>query len=177
MRALLVSCLAFLCCQSIGAPGTFAQAKQAAFDSSPTALLNHLAGRWAGDGTIKWFDGQLDPYKCVMTFFVQDAGTRARQNFRCHGKSDYIGDGNAVRFELSIDWRLQGDKVTGNWHERVYEFRGTAQGHIKGNQVLANIDGDVASAEVTMTVGECEARVVMQFREGIERLDATGRKC
>ncbi len=177
MRLLLISCLGLLCFHTpVGTTYALGQEKQAAFDSSPAALFNHLAGRWGGSGTIKWFSGHLEPFKCVTTFFVQGGGNRATQNFRCNGKTNHV-DGSALRFELSLDWSLQGDRLTGTWHERIYEVRGTASGRVKGNQIIADIHSEVATAKLSLTVEGCEVRAVMHFSKEIERLDASGRKC
>lgn len=176
MRALLI-CLGLLCLHlPLATSPALAQTKPAAFES-PAALFNHLAGRWGGTGTIKWRSGQLEPFKCVTTFFVKDGGSKATQNFRCNGTSEYIGDGKAMRLDLTLDWTLQGDKLTAVWHERIYEIRGTATGHVKGNQIVADILSDVATAKITLTVDGCEARAVMHFSQEVDRLDASGRKC
>ncbi|KAB2916656.1 MAG: hypothetical protein F9K29_11265 [Hyphomicrobiaceae bacterium] len=177
MRTLLILCLGILCFHtSVGTTSAFAQERQAAFDSSPTALFKHLAGRWGGSGTIKWFNGAVEPFKCVTTFFIQDGAGRATQNFRCNGEKNHV-DGSALRIELSLDWILQGERLTGTWHERIYEVRGTASGQVKGNQIVADIQSEVATAKLSLTVHACEVRAVMHFNKEIERLDASGRKC
>jgi hypothetical protein len=160
----------------LGSSG-YAAIESAAFAGSPNALLKHLAGRWAGAGSILYKNGRSDAFKCVSTFFVNAAGTQMQQNFRCRPQSAGLSAEPGNTLEVKVEWTLEGAALKGTWRETTYELRGSASGEIDGSTIKARLAHDLIDAALSLEVGQCEAVAIVTFSREIERLEATSRKC
>jgi hypothetical protein len=130
-----------------------------------------LGGRWAGMGTMVPATGPSEDFKCVITYFPSDDGTRVKQNLRCNGPSQ--------RFDAATQLELQGSEISGNWQENIYSLNGTVNGAITSEGFIVQLSGQFFEAKMTVVSSRCEqsVTVVPERATQMKELAATLRKC
>jgi hypothetical protein len=130
-----------------------------------------LAGRWAGVGTMIPASGPSETFRCVVTYFPTENGSRLRQNLRCKSAS-YQFDGSA---QLQID----AGKVTGHWQDKVNSLNGTVTGNITADGFHILLSGDLFDAKMTVVNSPCRQSVTIVPEEGtpLKKLSAVLKKC
>jgi hypothetical protein len=130
-----------------------------------------LAGRWAGHGTIIPAFGPSEDFKCVITYFPNDEGTRVRQNLRCNGAS--------LRFDAATHLEIEGAQITGHWMDNIYSLTGTVSGAVTGEGFVIVLSGEFFNATMTVVSSGCEqsVTVVPARAEQMREIAAVLRKC
>ncbi|MEZ5774177.1 MAG: hypothetical protein R3D33_05580 [Hyphomicrobiaceae bacterium] len=128
-----------------------------------------LAGRWAGEGSVRYTSGRTDPFKCVVTYFTDESASKVRQNLRCNN-----GD---MQIQLKSDWQVDGSSITGTWQETKYDLSGTLMGHVASDGVSLYAENEFASAAIYVRTSGCEQSVTMTFSKQVEELTARLRRC
>src|SRR2546423_3776312 len=81
-----------------------------------------LAGRWAGAGTMVPASGPSETFRCVVTYFPTQDGSRVRQNMRCKSAT--------YQFDGATHLQIIAGKVSGRWQDNVNSLDGTVSGAI-----------------------------------------------
>lgn len=132
-----------------------------------------LGGRWAGIGTVVPVSGPSEEFKCVITYFPSDDGTRVRQNMRCRGSSN--------KFDAATNLVIQGGAITGSWQENTYSLTGTVSGAMTREGFNIQLSGDFFAARMVVVSSGCEQSVTVTpdaRRSGtMKEMAARLRKC
>jgi hypothetical protein len=148
---------------------TFAAAPEPA--APPTHTINDLAGRWAGTGTIKFTNGQSQPYKCTVTYFVTGNGVGVKQTLRCQTQDDN-------KLEIASTMQVSAGAINGTWEENQHAMSGTVRGKVTptGYQALAQNQFFQAAFEINQ-VSPCEQQVTIRPSRDVALISARLRKC
>jgi hypothetical protein len=143
---------------------------QAALAQDANTILA-LAGRWAGDGTLTPASGPAEPFKCVITYFPSEDGSRVRQNLRCKN--------TGFEFDGSAHLQISEGKVSGRWQDNVYSLDGTVKGSVKADGFDIALSGKFFAAQMSVTSSACQQSVTIVPEAGgpLKRLAANLRKC
>jgi hypothetical protein len=138
--------------------------------NEPNAILS-LAGRWAGKGTMIPASGPSETFRCVVTYFPSEDGSRLRQNLRCKSAS--------YQFDGATHLRIAAGRVTGRWEEKVNSLDGTVSGTITPDGFLIFLSGKFFDAKMTVESSPCQQSVTIIPEEGnpIKKLSAVLKKC
>jgi len=115
------------------------------------SVLQDIAGRWSGWGTINLAGGNREQVKCVATYFVEDGGKGLKQNLRCASSS--------YKIDASSQLVLNGAQVSGTWNETTYSKSGAVTGHMNGSGFNLAIKGDAFSAAMNIAGSNCKQSV------------------
>lgn len=146
----------------------------AAVDSAAT--VKTLVGWWAGRGTATWDNGQVDKFQCRMTHRAE-GGTRLKQTVRCNGNTkQFNNSGETVRIEVTADFKINGDTITGTWREQTFNEGGSIRGRFtdKGLELVA--EHQWGNASVKAVIDGCKMTVVGFPSKHVKRLNASFRK-
>ena len=137
--------------------------------SPDTNHIQGLAGRWTGTGLVQWRNGSSEPYKCVVTYFLDSTGANVKQNLRCSGESG--------KLELATNMLVTGESITGTWEERNSAMKGNVKGRVTtdGFEALAHNAHFNAKFEIAMISG-CEQTVTITPSRQIQTITATLKK-
>jgi len=132
-------------------------------------LVTSLIGRWAGNGDAQFKDGKHEPFKCVVTYFTDRAGSKVKQTIRC----------NSERLDLQVesDWQVSEGSITGTWHETKYELKGTLLGSLDPEGYNLYAENEFANATISVRTSSCQQDVVMKFSKEVDLLTAQLKKC
>ncbi len=135
------------------------------------ATVAGLAGRWAGDGRIIPASGASEDFKCVITYFPSDDGSRVRQNLRCKGLS--------YAFDAATNMEIDGAKITGRWSDNIYSLNGTVSGALTNDGFSVQLSGQFFEARMTVVSTRCEqlVTVIPDQATQMKELSAVLRKC
>jgi hypothetical protein len=130
-----------------------------------------LGGRWAGMGTIVPASGPSEDFKCVITYFPSEDGTRVRQNLRCQGVNH--------RFDAATHLQIDGSEITGRWKENIHSLTGTVSGAVTQEGFIIQLSGDFFEAKMTVVSSRCEqsVTVIPDRATQMKELAARLRKC
>jgi hypothetical protein len=130
-----------------------------------------LGGRWAGMGTIVPTSGPSEEFKCVITYFPSEDGTRMRQKLRCNGPNQ--------KFDASTDLQIKGSEITGRWEENIYSLTGTVSGAATSEGFIIVLSGQFFEAKMTVVSSNCEQSVTLipERASSMKELAARLRKC
>ena len=133
--------------------------------------ISDLAGRWAGSGTVQWKNGNEQPYKCTVTYFLGDNATRVKQTLRCQSPDEN-------KLEIATLMQVSGETITGTWEERLSSMTGTVKGRVTANgyEALAHNQFFNAAFEIEMA-SACEQQVTIRPSRDIAIIKANLRKC
>ena len=139
--------------------------------AAPQTAITDLAGRWAGAGTVRWKNGNEQPYKCIVTYFLGDNATRVKQTMRCSSADD-------VKLEIATLLQVSGETITGTWEDRSGSLNGTITGKVRPNgyEALAQHRLFNAAFEIEMPTA-CEQQVTIRPSREISVITANLRKC
>ena len=130
-----------------------------------------FSGRWAGMGTIVPATGPSEDFKCVVTYFPSNDGSRVRQNFRCRSENH--------KFDVAALLEIQGGEITGSWQENTYALNGKVNGSATNEGFVVLLSGEFFQGKMTVISSQCEQSVTLvpvrvdQMKELAARL----RKC
>lgn len=151
---------------------TPAAATPAPLAAAPAQVTNPvlgLRGRWAGNGQVVLENGQVEAFKCVVTYLTDEAGTRVRHALRCKNEGKMI--------ELKSNWTVEGTAINGTWKETKYEIDGTLTGSIAPEALNIYAEGTHASAAIEVKTSACAQDVRITFSREIRELTAGLKKC
>lgn len=133
--------------------------------------ISDLAGRWAGSGTVRWKNGNEQPYKCTVTYFLGDNATRVKQTLRCQSPDEN-------KLEIATLMQVSGETITGTWEERLSSMTGTVKGRVTANgyEALAHNQFFNAAFEIEMA-NACEQLVTIRPSRDIAIIKANLKKC
>jgi hypothetical protein len=139
--------------------------------AEPSHSISNLSGRWAGSGTVEWKNGKSEPYKCVVTYFLGENGTRVRQNLRCQTN-------DASKLDIATQMQVANGAITGTWEERQYSMTGSVSGKVTANGYEAFAQNQFFNArfEIAMA-GNCEQQITIRPNRDIALIKATLKKC
>ena len=139
--------------------------------ATPTSgeLVTSLIGRWAGNGDAQFKDGKHEPFKCVVVYLTDHAGSKVKQTIRC----------NSERLDLQVesDWQVSEGSITGTWHETKYELKGTLLGSLDPEGYNLYAENEFANATISVRTSSCQQDVVMKFSKEVDLLTAQLKKC
>jgi hypothetical protein len=118
--------------------------------------LTDLPGRWSGRGSIKMSNGNSEQLKCVATYFVAGGGSSLQQNLRCASMS--------YKIDSRASLQVNGGRVSGERHEKLYSVDGSVAGRITGNGFNLAIQGGNFSAEMSVTASMCKQSLTITPR-------------
>ncbi|MCB1519682.1 MAG: hypothetical protein KDJ37_03795 [Hyphomicrobiaceae bacterium] len=113
--------------------------------------LGNLPGRWSGWGAIVHDSGKSEQVKCIVTYFVREAGVRIEQNLRCASAS--------YRIDSSAQLTVAGSLVTGRWEERTNSTSGQVSGRVTGTGFNLSIQGDGFTAVMAVSTTACKQSI------------------
>ena len=133
--------------------------------------ISDLAGRWAGAGTVQWKNGNTQPYKCVVTYFLGDNATRVKQTLRCQSPDEN-------KLEIATLMQVSGENITGTWEERLSAMTGTVKGKVTANGYEAFAQNQFFNAAFEIAIASaCEQQVVIRPSRDIALITANLKKC
>jgi hypothetical protein len=91
-------------------------------------LFSHLAGSWAGNGTISFNSGTRERIRCRAQYAPGDGGATVRLELRCASDS--------YKFELQSNLVANGTSISGTWGESTRNVFGI----VTGNGTSGRID-------------------------------------
>ena len=117
------------------APTIGAQAQRAA------AGFDGMAGRWAGEGTIRTSNGGSERIRCRATYQAY-AENGLRQELLCASDS--------YKFEVRSDLVQKGSAISGLWTETSRNLSGNVTGQANGNTIQARVQGGAFAAQLSV---------------------------
>jgi hypothetical protein len=119
-------------------------------------LFDSLQGSWAGQGQIRYDDGQSEGIRCNA--YYTGGGEKLRMAIRCRSATTEV----EIRGELTA----QGDKLMGTWEERTFNASGEASGRLAGDKMSLSVTG--GGFKGAMSVASAGAKQVVTIStEGI----------
>lgn len=130
-----------------------------------------LAGRWAGEGTMVPASGPNESFRCVITYFPSDDGSRVKQNLRCNGPNN--------KFDAATHLQIEGAQVTGRWTDNVYSLTGSVTGLVTKDGFDIQLTGQFFDAKMTVVSTPCQQSVTVKpdRADYMRELAAVLRKC
>jgi|GEM_PF-2886735 len=138
----------------------------------PADPIEVLAGRWSGEGTMVPLRGRNEPFRCIITYAVEDDASRVRQHLRCQGDS--------TRFDAVTRFIIDDDnRVTGVWADNIYSIGGTLAGKVTDKGFDIRLYSTFFQAKMTVASTACEqsVKVVPETRVSMKELTAALKKC
>ena len=131
--------------------------------------IHSLAGRWTGTGLVQWKNGSQEPYNCIVTYFLDEAGARVKQNLRCSGQSG--------KLDLAALMLVNGEAITGTWEERTSLMRGDVKGRVTSDGFEATAQNSHFNARFEIAMQSlCEQTVIITPSRQIQQITATLKK-
>mgnify|MGYP001296137540 CR=1 FL=1 len=130
-----------------------------------------LQGRWTGEGTLKPEGAPQEKFKCVATYFPAKLGHEVKQNLRCQSHS--------YKFDIASLFEIDGEKVSGTWREKTYEFEGAIDGVVKKDRYDVRLSGDFFEADMVIEGTACQQMLTVTPTPDmhIEYMTAFLKKC
>jgi hypothetical protein len=159
--------LSWIVCASVLGTGTLGQIVEA---QEGTSILS-LSGRWAGGGTMIPASGPSERFRCVVTYFPSENGSRLKQNLRCKSAS--------YQFEGATQLQITAGKVTGRWVDNINSLNGAVSGTVTSNGFDILLSGKLFNAKMHVASLPCQQSVTIVPEQGtpIKKLSAVLRKC
>ena len=133
------------------------------------ALIEDLAGRWAGSGTATYPGGRTEALKCVAVYQRAQAPGEMREVIRCRGAE--------MQLKLGGVWAVKDGTISGSWTEETYSL----SGRLHGVQVPSGFDfkatSTFADASVSVRMAGCKQEITMAFSQQVDKLSMLLRKC
>lgn len=121
--------------------------------SAMPALVEQLAGRWSGWGSVTLSGGQTESVKCVATYTASKDSDGLEQVLRCASAS--------YRIDATTQLVFDGTAVTGFWNERANATNGRISGQATAAGFNLAIDGQTFSANVVLTASACRHAIAI----------------
>jgi hypothetical protein len=133
--------------------------------------ITNLAGRWAGEGTMTPPSGPNESFRCVITYFPSQDGSRVKQNLRCNGPTN--------KFDAATHLQIDGAQVSGRWTDNVYSLTGSVTGQVTKDGFDIQLTGQFFDAKMTVVSTPCEQSVTVTpgRADYMRELAAVLRKC
>ena len=124
----------------------------AAVDVSP---LEHLEGRWVGEGRLGVRGNTTEQVKCRVTYVYARDGDQLKQSIRC------ASAGGNVEVQ-SVVSHLAG-KLTGSWKELVRNMSGELAGTATPRGFKVSVRGDSLNANMDIILRDSKQLIEIQF--------------
>jgi hypothetical protein len=146
---------AFLLAAALAAAGAVGAAAAQPFEK--------LAGLWAGDGTLVPGSGPKEPFRCNVTYAVEEGTARIRQHLRCQSGS------TQTRFDAVTRLDVDGRQVTGVWADNIYSLSGTVKGKVTDKGFDVWLLSTFFQARMIVATSACEQSVRL-LPEGVDSM-------
>jgi len=133
--------------------------------------LAHLAGRWVGNAVMTTSSGPSS-FKCVVTYFPLKGGPGLQQNLRCDNGADF-------KLHAATDLTVDGNKVSGVWHDKINELEGTVAGNVTAQGFEVELGGQFFQAKMAVAGQGCDqsVKVLPKSSQMFQELAANLKKC
>lgn len=133
--------------------------------------IGKLAGRWSGEGVMTLASGPRESFKCVVTYFPSEDGSRVKQNLRCKGAS--------YNFDAATHLQIAQGRVTGLWEDKVYSLGGSVNGTVTQDGFDVTLSGRFFEAKMTVVSSPCQQSVTITpaGSSDMKQLAAVLKKC
>lgn len=141
--------------------------------AAPIDPLSSLAGRWVGTATMISDSGPASNFKCVVTYIPRkDVKGGMRQTLRCEDDANF-------KVHAATDLASDGQKITGEWQDKINEIGGTVAGTVTPTGFEVQLSGEFFAAHMAVTGRGCDQSVKLMPQDpGVFReLTATLKKC
>src|SRR5262249_52932509 len=120
------------------------------------SLFDSLQGSWAGQGQIRYDDGQSEGIRCNA--YYTGGGEKLRLAIRCRSATTEV----EIRGQLTAE----GEKLTGTWEERTFNASGEASGRVVADKMSLSVTGGGFKGAMSVSYGSAK-QVVTISTEGI----------
>jgi len=103
--------------------------------------FTHLAGAWAGSGTIELSTAH-EPIRCRAAYDVLEDRHNLQLNIRCASDS--------YNFDLRASATYSGGAISGSWSESTRNAAGTISGKAEGDRIQVVATSPLFTAELTL---------------------------
>jgi len=140
--------------------------------AAPIDPLAGLAGRWVGMARMTSASGSASNFKCVVTYIPRRDVPGMRQTLRCD-------DGASFKLHAATDLALAGEKLTGNWQDKINDIGGTVDGTVTPTGFDVQLSGQFFAAHMAVAGQGCDqsVRVMPQNSDVFIELAANLKKC
>lgn len=115
--------------------------------------LQHLKGRWVGEGMAELVNGRQEPFKCVATYFQNDQGSELKHNLRCESPN--------VKMAVTALMQISGGTIAGTWQEKQFEIEGRVNGNVTPDGIRMVIGHQSREATMDLKATQCEQQFVV----------------
>jgi hypothetical protein len=126
----------------------------ASIANSPSSL-EHLAGRWTGDGRLGFKDGKAETVSCRATYVTAEATAELKQTIRCASASGKI--------EVKSSVTEKNGALTGTWTELIYNMSGELTGQVTPRGLRVAVKGPDLDANMDVIVKDTKQVIEIQF--------------
>lgn len=132
--------------------------------------MQHLAGRWLGEGSLIPVRGPNLPFTCVVTYIPADGGAM-RQTLRCKSA--------AYKLETATLLQIEGTRVSGTWEDKTNALDGSVSGIVTADGFDVFLSGRFFQAWMKVAGSGCKQLVTVrpEKAEYIRELTASLKKC
>ena len=109
--------------------------------SRAQSAFAHLAGAWAGSGSIELSTAR-EPIRCRASYDVLEDRHNLQLNIRCASDS--------YNFDLRASATYSGGAISGSWSESTRNAAGTISGNAEGDRIQVLATSSLFTAELTL---------------------------
>lgn len=132
--------------------------------------LEQLPGRWSGWGEIIMENGKSERVKCIATYTNQGSGSDLRHSMRCASPN--------YKVDAVAELKVTGQRVSGEWNERIWSNTGAISGTVSHNGIIAHIVGQSFEANLNVETGICKQVLAINPKGmGVRRIRVNLAKC
>lgn len=118
-----------------------------------------MSGWWSGEGRIGFKDKNAEKVLCRVTYFTSNEDKDLEQNLRCSTQS--------FKVEVKSNLHLDDGKITGKWHEKVYDVSGDITGKATDHGLTLFVRGGELTANMHLVTRDNKQIVEIHF-QGID---------
>jgi len=145
----------FLLCLVVSTPRIPVHATEIAIRSDLATLFESFPGRWVGEGRLYTKGGKTEMVRCRVTYFLSNDKAELKQNIRCAS-----GGG---KIELKSVIHHNHEKISGTWHETIYELKGELSGRQIKDGLLVHAKGEGLQATMQLLFMKGKQVAEIQF--------------
>jgi hypothetical protein len=123
-----------------------------------------MAGSWAGEGSLKWSTGEVEPLRCRATYQVTNDGNKLVQDLACATPS------GRLLIKSDITYKPDAGVITGTWAETSYGMGGWVRGNASSGNIQAIVESGNKSfsARVSVILQNSMEQVVTIIPENLD---------
>lgn len=131
------------------------QAAEIAIKRDLATLFETFPGRWVGQGRLYTKGGKTEMVRCRVTYFLSRDKAELKQNIRCAS-----GGG---KIEIKSVIHNKDNKISGTWHELIYELKGELSGRQIKNGLMVHAKGEGLQATMQLLFAKEKQIAEIQF--------------